>query len=239
VTSRVMFLALLAVLLVECAPHRTLEPDQSEVLFSGSLQELAPHHPGDHWVYRATGGGQDERLQVEHLSALPSPGEFTLDLREDGQAIGKAHLRETSNAMLLVSEGLLQQDLMLVYAEPLPTLCVPLRSRQPTVRSPVTLLRLSDGEVLAQGRAELTVTARRSDSANGERLEIRTERRVVMPGQAMHLDVTTWVTPGIGETRSRGFVDGGPSIERELVCSIIDGKRVGDCTALLAPRKAE
>ena len=208
-------------------------PTVDEVLFTGTLQELAPHHSGDHFVYRATGVDGGDRLQVEHLSALDTAGEFLVNMSEDGIAIGGTHVRDDGAAVSVVSEAAPQQDAMLVYAEPLPSFVVPLPSRLPRATSSVTLLRVSDGTVLARGRAEQTMTARRvSPDASGATFELHTERSVVLPNQVMHLSATTWIAPGIGEVRSEGRTNGGPLLRRTLLCAVIGGQRVGDCAAL-------
>ncbi|HUI26095.1 MAG TPA: hypothetical protein VL403_08415 [Candidatus Kryptonia bacterium] len=227
-----------SIAIAACSARRpATEPE--EILFNGTLQELAPHHNGDHFIYRVTATGRDDSLQVEHLTALDAPGEFVVDMSENGTAIGRQHVRDDGAALLLMSEGLLAQDLIITYEQPLPSLAVPLATTPRRARSAVTFLR-GDGKVVAHGSVEQTVTAHRSTTGGaGAVFEVRTERTVVLLNRTMRLAVTTWLAPGMGEVRSEGSADGEPPVHRELLCAIIEGNRVGDKCDQIAPPQTE
>jgi hypothetical protein len=232
---RALYVVAACALLAGCAPRQPAAPAAPDVvLFSGTLQELAPHHDGDHFVYRTTSTGQPDRLSVEHLTVLDQPGEFAVNMTEDGVALGKIHLRDDGSSVTLISEGMLREGVLMLYEVPLPSLSVPLHSGESKATSPVTLSHLSDGKLLGYGQAEQTVTARRvTASAGGDEFEIHIERTIELPKGSMHLSVTTWITPGVGETRSQGNVDGGVTFRRELICATVGGKRVGDCAGIM------
>ena len=121
-------------------------------------------------------------------------------------------------------------DLILVYAQPLPYLGVPLRSGVVESTSPVTLQRLSNGEVLAQGRAEQRLSVTRAPSQVGaEVIEIRTERRLQLADKTMVVRTGTWLKPGVGALLSEGTSPDGPITRQELICATIAGRQVGTC----------
>jgi hypothetical protein len=233
--------AVLCLLVAACATKQpAMPPVSEEVLFTGALADLAPLQNGNHFVYRATLKGGGTPLQVEHVSALETPGEFVVSTSEDGAAMGKIHLRVDGPRALMLSEGLAQDDLIVVYEQPLPSFAVPLTTTSLHSSSAVTLLRASTGTVTAHGHVEQTVTAHRAGpNAVGAAFTIYSERILQLPNRVMRLSATTWITPGIGEVRSEGSVDGTEMMRRELLCAIVAGKRVGDKCDQLGAKNPE
>jgi hypothetical protein len=210
-------------------------------LYTGSLQEIAPFHDGDHYVYRATRAGEDWAVQVEHVKALDKPGEFLINLTENGSLIAQMHVRESATAASIVSVVYPEQDAGFLFTQPLPVVEVPLRREVLRSDSTVTVWRLSDGKTLDRGDAYQTVTsepatAERADVSPAE-FELQTERTLHFRAGALHSHATAWVARGIGEVRSDDVVQGVPALHRELVCAIVGGRRIGDCGALLSPKK--
>ncbi|HVN83410.1 MAG TPA: hypothetical protein VMW17_01055 [Candidatus Binatia bacterium] len=225
----------LCVMLAGCALLRA-PAAKEEVLFGGTLQELVPHHHGDHFVYRVAGKHGNNPLQVEHLSQLDAAGEFILDLTVDGVPAGRQHLRDDGTSVLLISEGWMQQGVIVSYDPPLPGLAVPLTTATRRATAAVTMQDGRNGKVVARGRVEQTSTASRPAGDDTGVFAVRTVRAIQLTNSATRLAATTWIKPGIGEVRSDGVVDGGPRIRRELLCAIVDGTRMGDkCDQILSP----
>lgn len=202
-------------------------------LFAGSLQEIAPHHPGDRFLYRITGAGEHDGVYVEQLSATSEANEIiaTLSLAQDGPPVIITRLRNSGKAIAIVSEELSAlQDVGFAYAQPIPYLEVPLRTGVRKATSPATMWRLSDGRGLADGQVVQTMSASRptGDATSGD-LEVRRERDLKFPGMAIYERETAWFRPGVGEVRSETSTNGGPPVYQELICARIDGKQIGDC----------
>jgi hypothetical protein len=207
-----------------------------QTLFAGSLQELAPHHPGDRFLYRITGAGEHDGVYVEQLSATSEVNEIVaiLTRAQDSSPVVTTRLRNSGKAIAIVSEELSGlQDVGFAYAQPIPYLEVPLRTGVRKAASPVTMWRLSDGRGLADGQVEQTMTASRpaGDETSGD-LQVHTERDLQFPGMAIYKRETAWFRPGIGEVRSESSTNGGPPVYQELICARIDGKQIGDCGSL-------
>lgn len=227
---------IICITLAACSAQQSAAPPApDEVLFTGTLQELTPHHSGDHFIYRATTNDRASSLQVEHISALDAPGEFTVSTTEDGSAISKLHMRIVDSEALLLSEGLERDGMVLVYEPPLHSFTVPLTTSTQHTTSPVTLMRVSDGKVVAHGEIEQTVAARRAAADADGAFVIYTDRMLQLPNRAWHLSAKTWIKPGIGEVRSEGAINGADVIRRSLLCAIVAGQRVGEhCDHLAA-----
>jgi len=215
-----------------CAvPHVT-----EQTLFRGTLEELAPHRPGDRFVYRVTGTGDRDGIYVEELSATGKANEFdvTLHLAQNDSPTLITRLRNHGDSMAIVSEELsTERDLGFAYESSIPYLSVPVRTGVQEASSAATLWRLSDGRGIADGHVKQTTTVPRptKETAGGE-IEIRRERNLEFPGFSIHLRETSWLRPGLGEVRSESSTNGGPPIYQELLCAWIDGKQIGDCGTL-------
>lgn len=200
-----------------------------------------PHADRDHFVYvwQRFDGGQlvGTGIQVEHVTALGA-GEFEVLLSEDGMAVGRTRLRDTGDALLLVSEDDLTQGLRLAYDPPLTQLVVPLFAGEQRASASATMTRLADGQVVRAFPVEQTTNVgpgHAVDSPLGtfaRTVVVQEVRTLQIPDGSTALTTTTVLVPGIGEISSIGSASGAPPLRRELACAIIGGRRVGDCTHL-------
>jgi hypothetical protein len=206
-----------------------------------SLQEIVPHADRDHFVYlwQRFDNGQllGRGIQVEHVTAVGG-GEFDVLLSEDGMGVGRTRLRDTGDALMLVSEDDLTTGLRLTYDPPLTQLVVPLFAGEQRVSGSATLTRLKDKQVVAVFPVEQVINVEpghtvRSALGNFPRsIVVQEARTLQIPDGATALETTTVLVPGIGEISSVGSASGAPSLRRELACALIGGRRVGDCTHL-------
>jgi hypothetical protein len=210
-----------------------------------SLQEIVPHADRDHFVYlwQRLDGKQllGNGIQVEHVTAVGG-GEFDVLLSEDGMAVGRTRLRDTGDALMLVSEDDLTKGLRLSYDPPLTQLAVPLFAGEQRASGSATLTRLEDKQVVAVFPVEQVINvepghAIRSALGNFPRsIVVQEARTLQIPDGPTALETTTVLVPGIGEISSVGSASDTPSLRRELACAIIGGRRVGDCTRLIQRR---
>jgi hypothetical protein len=230
--------AFLALLLFGCS---VLTQARQPVPLATSLQEIVPHADRDHFVYvwqrsdngRLVGTG----IQVEHVTALGG-GEFEVLLSEDGMALGRTRLRDTSDALMLVSEDELTQGLRLAYDPPLTQLVVPLFAGEQRTSASATMTRLADGQVVGVFPVEQVINVRAGGAVNSplgtfaRSTVVQEVRTLQIPDGSTELTTTTVLVPSIGEISSVGSASGAPPLRRELACAIIGGRRVGDCTHL-------
>jgi hypothetical protein len=215
--------------------HRSPQP------LATSLQELAPHADGDHFVYVwqqvLNGGAVRAGIHVEHVTRLDN-GEFEVTLSEDGMVIGHTRFRDDGHALLLLSETL-GRSLRLSYDPPLPQLTVPLYTGETRSSSIATVTLADDGEQqldtlqvtqVVQASAAPRVHSRLGDYAHG--VQVRTTRTLQFPDGPVELSSTTVMVPDIGEIRSEGTASGAPQLVRELACATISGRHIGNCRTL-------
>jgi len=216
------------------ATHRPPQP------LATSLQTLAPHADGDHFVYvwKQVQDDGDVRagIHVEHLSALDN-GEFDVTLSEDGAVIGHTRFRDDGHALLLVSETL-GRNVRLSYEPPLPQVDTPLYAGETQARATVTVYAVGEDEQLGT----LDVTQVMNTSAAGhvhsslgdypDGIQVRTVRTLQFPDGPVELRSTAVLVPGIGEIHSEGTATGAPPLIRDLACATIDGRHLGDCQTL-------
>jgi hypothetical protein len=205
-----------------------------------SLQELAPHADGDHFVYVwkqvLAGGFVRAGIQVEHLSSLDN-GEFDVTLSEDGVVVGHTRFRDDGHALLLLSESL-GRSLRLSYDPPLAQLETPLYAAAFHSAATATISTAAEGKQLAtlqvtqsvEASAAPTVRSRLGDYAHG--VQVRTVRTLQFPDGPVELSSTAVLVPGIGEIRSEGAATGAAPLVRELACATIGGRAIGDCQTL-------
>jgi hypothetical protein len=219
-----------------CTPvlHRPAQP------LATSLQELAPHADGDHFVYVwkqvLDDGAVRAGIHVEHLTALDN-GDFEVTLSEDGAVIGYTRFRDDGHALLLLSETL-GRNVRLSYDPPLPQLDTPLYAGETRSTATVTVNNLKDDKLLdtlqvtqvVETRAATSVHTSLGDYPHG--VQVRTVRTLQFPDGPVELSSTAVLVPGIGEIRSEGAATGAAPLVRELACATIDGRHLGDCHTL-------
>jgi hypothetical protein len=206
-----------------------------------SLQEIVPHADRDHFVYvwQRLAGGRPARsgIQVEHVTALGN-GEFEVLLSEEGTALGRTRLRDTGDALLLVSEDDLTQGLRLAYDPPLTQLVVPLLAGERRASASVTITRLADGQVIGVFPVDQVIDVRPGAAVQSpvgtfaRSVVVQEVRTLHIPERPAELMTTTVLVPGIGEISSVGSASGAPPLHRQLACAIIGGRRVGNCAHL-------
>jgi hypothetical protein len=221
--------------LAACAAQQaSAPPPGGEVLFDGTLQELLPHHDGDEFVYRISGDGTPDTLVVQRISAPGDGGTVFATLGKQGPGEGvvvASELRDDGTTLWVVREEMRAMDLALLYAQPLPYLKVPLRTGVTESRSPVTLQRLSTGEVVAKGQALQRVSVTRAPAEAGpEVLAIGVERHLDIGDKTVQTRSGSWLKPGIGTVLSQNASEAGPITRQQLVCARIQGKEIGNCT---------
>ena len=227
-----------ALLLFGCS---VLTRVRQPVPLATSLQQIVPHADRDHFVYswqrfddgQLVGNG----IQVEHVTALGG-GEFEVLLSEDGRMVGRTRLRDTGDALLLISEDDLTRGLRLAYDPPLTQLGVPLLAGEQRASASVTMTQVADGQVVGTFPVEQAINVepgRAVDSPLGtfpRSIVVQEMRTLKIPDGSTELKTTTVLVPGIGEISSIGSASGAPPLRRDLACAIIGGQRVGNCANL-------
>lgn len=205
-----------------------------------SLQELAPHADGNHFVYvwqqLLDGGVVRAGIQVEHLTSLDN-GEFDVTLSEDGAAIGHSRFRDDGRTLVLVSETL-GPGLRLSYDPPLPQLDMPLYPGETHATATVTVSALDGDKQLETLQVTQVVQASRAppvhlplgDYTHG--VQMRTVRTLQFAEGPVELTSTALLVPDIGEIRSEGATTGAAPLVRELACATIGGRHIGNCRTL-------
>jgi hypothetical protein len=209
--------------------------------FATSLQEIVPHADRDHFVYvwqRVDGGRLvGSGIQVEHVTGLGN-GEFEVLLSEEGVAVGRTRLRDTGDALLLVSEDDVMQGLRLAYDPPLTQLVTPLFAGEQRASASVTMTRLADGQVIGVFRVDQVTNVRPGGAVQSplgtfsRSVVVQETRTLHLPEVSTALTTATVLVPGVGEISSVGSASGAPPLRRQLACAIIGGQRVGDCAHL-------
>ena len=226
---------LITVLCAACATaHRPAQP------LATSLQEVAPHADGDHFVYVwkqvLEGGVVRAGIHVEHMTVLDN-GEFDVTLSEDGAVIGYTRFRDDGHALLLVSETL-GRNLRLSYDPPLPQLDTPLYPGEKHATATATISAINDGKQLetlpvtqvVEASSASPVRSQVGDYAHG--VQVRTLRTLQFPEGDVALSSTAVLVAGIGEVRSEGASTGAAPVLRELACATIGGRSIGNCQTL-------
>jgi hypothetical protein len=232
----ILFWMAIVVSCAACAPlmHRAPQP------LATSLQAIAPHADGDHFVYVwkqvVNGGIVRAGIQVEHLTSIGN-GEFEVTLSEDGAVIGHTRFRDDGHALLLMSETL-GHGLRLSYDPPLPQLEVPLyagatrATATATVSAVDTDTQLDTFPVmqLVEASSAPRLQVQLGDYTNG--VQIHTVRTLQFPKGPLEVSSTAVLVPGFGEMRSEGMATGVPRLVRELACATIGGRAIGNCRTL-------
>ena len=122
------------------------------IQLAASLDEFAPHADRDHFVFiwERIAGGQRvaQGIQVEHVTASETAGEFEVTLSEDGVPAGRLSIRDDGHALLLVSEDDLSRGIRFAYDPPLPQLTAPLFAGEQRAAAIATVSQLADGQPL-------------------------------------------------------------------------------------------
>lgn len=206
-----------------------------EFAFEGATTELLPHQPGNRFVYRARGDA-GERTLTSLVSAAEREDEFLVTLFNGDLVLGQMRLRDDGRSLSIVGEVGPQQNLAVLYREPLPLATLPLElGVQPAFRTGVKILSLSDGAVVAEGEIEQTARVEERTRWFGRKgwLLFHYERAMVLPTRITRSRSTIWVQPGVGQVRVEMAGAGEePSERRDLVCALIGGREVGDCSSL-------
>lgn len=200
----------------------TPESASGAVLYSDSIERLVPLHAGDWFIYRAEGDAGGEYYERVTLSAADRPNELVMTLSTGDTVRSRVRLRLDAEAVRVVSETDVGNDIGAVYATPLPLHRCPVRE-QARATSAVELIRASDGTVLDSGEVELTVSSAR-DPASGD-IVSRIDRQLTLPGGVVPATQVLWLRPGVGKIGAQSL--GGA--RRELVCARIGGTSIGAC----------
>ena len=229
--------------LAACAMLRPAGPKP----LATSLQELAPHVAGDHFVYlwqRPDGrGGLDAGIQVERVTAAGAAGEFEVTASEDGVTVARSRLRDDGNALLLLSEDFGPGE-RVRYDPPLPQLEMPLVPGERRVSATAEVTRLSDQQ--RTGSLAVTQVVRVSEATAvdcvlgtfGNAVAVHSVRSVHTPEGIVELSSAVVLVPGIGEVVADGQVSGSAPLHRELACARISGRPIGNCHNLIAQVEA-
>jgi hypothetical protein len=221
--------AALCTLLAGCTARKGAET-ATDVLFDGTLAELVPHHDGDEFIFRYSGGGTDNGFYVQNVSVSGGGREIETSLSANGTLLSRTTFLAQGSTLAITREEFRTADLVLVYGEPMPAFSVPLRSGMTHTRTPVTLQRLSSGETLAEGEAVQRITVSRGPVETGlDTYALLTERRLQLGTRLMQMRSASLLKPGLGAVMSEGSADGGPVSRQELVCATIAGRRIGTC----------
>jgi len=209
---------------------------------AASLQDIIPHGDRDHFVYvwerRSDGEPLGTGIQVEHVTALDTPGEFEIALSEDAQATGRVRIRDDGKAIVLLTEDDLPRGIRLTYDPPLPYLEAPVRAGELNASSTANVTGLDDGAPI--GSLRVTQTTQISALAHVHALlgdythavAVRTVRNIQGAEGGIEMRMALVLVPGIGEISSDGTVAGAPALHRELACALVAGKPIGNCRQL-------
>lgn len=191
------------------------------VVYDGGIVELVPLHAGDWYVYRTTRSKRADSLERSEMSVMDKPNEFRLTVFEGTSPIARSHLRVDADAIRVVSQMDLRNDIGVIYTPPLPLFISPVRELA-SATSAVEVVRLTDGGVLDRGDVEVTIASRR-DAASGDVIS-RVDRRLVLGEKILPSTFTMRIQPGRGQIATDNGYE-----RRELVCASIGGKSFGTC----------
>lgn len=203
--------------------------------------DLMPHNDRDHFVYAGERSGleraPERSLMVEHVSALPAPGQFVVTESSDGERTGDARWQIDDRGVWLLSEDVEGLGVRLSYDPPLLLFPQPLLVGEHRASSTGAATRLDDGQPVGVFRASVLVSSKatRSDHplAKGPAVALAVTRSLEGPNGALILHVDSVNLAGLGEVESVAAFEGTPIvIRRSLVCGFINGKAFGDCSKL-------
>lgn len=211
-------------------------------LLATSLDTLIPHADRDHFVFRwervIDGTAVASGIQVEHVSATPTAGEFEVTLSEDGLASGRVRLRSDGKSMVVLAEDDLSRGVRTTYQPPLPYLDVPLLAGQRKAVVNANITTLDDEQVVGVLKVtqdqEIAATdvIQSSLGLHQNPISVRTTRILEGGGESLQISQQLVLVPGLGELRSEASAAQTPALRRELVCAIISGKAIGNCQNL-------
>jgi hypothetical protein len=220
-----------------------LKSTPASVQLAASAQSLVPHADRDHFVYLWQ-RREDDRpvaagIQVEHVTALSTAGEFEMIISEDGIASGRVRIRDDGTSIVLLSEDDLSRGVRLVYEPPLPYLTSPVMSGETRASVIGHVTALDSGE--SMGSLRITQVTRIAPAAPinsrlgnyPQPVSVQMSRTVQSGDVVVDVSFTTVLAPGIGEVRSETRAATMPVLQRELACAIIGGRSVGDCHNLV------
>lgn len=211
----------LALALIACSARRDAAPDAGAVLFDGGIAQLVPLHAGDWFVFVAASGTRGEHLERSELAATERSDELLMTVRDGDTEVGRVQLRLGGDTVRVVSEMDVRSNIGAIYATPLPLFSVPVRENAHAA-SAVTLVRVSDGGTVEEGKVELTISSSR-DPKSGD-IVSRVDRQLELPGGAVPSSHTMWIRPGVGEIATESANE-----RRLLLCARIGGTPVGQC----------
>lgn len=215
-----------------------------------SLREVLPFQDRDHFVYlwqRIVDGRREaEGVQIEHISALPSPHELEVTISEDGTAAGRMRLFYDGKRVDLLAEDDLAEGIRRTYDPPLSQLRAPLADGERDMQSRAIVSRIDDGMALAEIEVQQKVRVshvKRIDSHLGRfdsGVVVEARRTLHTPDGKVEMMSAILLVPGIGEIRSEGttMAPNGTTVRavlrRELACAIVRNQAIGDCRAVAA-----
>jgi hypothetical protein len=203
-----------------------------------SVQALAPHRDGDHFVFIwqriADGKAVSVGIQVEHVTAIEG-GDFEITLSENAVGVGRVRIRDVDKGIVLLSEDDLTRGVRLQYDPPLPYLKGPVVAGEQHATSEARITALRDGSAVGALRVVQVIQVRPAGTVRsrlgvfGHAVAVDTARTLQGPGGDLEMRTAMLVVPGLGEIRSDGIVADEPALHRELACAFIGGRPVGDC----------
>lgn len=215
----------LTLVLTGCSTHRAAPATgpvaNDAVIYDGEIDEVMPVRDGDWYLYKTTRQKKLDTFERSELTATDTPNEFRLTVYENKSPIARAHMRVDPDAVRIVSQMDLRNDIGIIYTPPLPLVISPVRSLSNTTAQ-VEVVRVSDGTVLDSGNVELTISSR-LDQDSGDIIS-RVDRRMAVSSGVLPSTYTMRIKPGRGQiSTDNGFE------QRELICGKIDGSSIGTC----------
>lgn len=233
---------LVAAALLPCTGCSILRGVGAGAPLADSLDALMPHGDRDHFVYIwqkvADGQRLAEGIHVEHVTRTAESDEFDMVLSEDGVPAIRLHMRDDGQALALIDEDDLSQQIRMTFSPPLTQYEIPLVGGERIVRSTVSLTSLANEASIASVEVSQVVrmaSARNVRSAIGsydKGVGVEVRRTLHWPWGDAAYESTIMLVPGIGEIRSEASSGKGFIVRRELACAMIKGRPVGDCASI-------
>ncbi|MBI3785069.1 MAG: hypothetical protein HY270_16895 [Deltaproteobacteria bacterium] len=210
-----------------CASLKTAS--SGDVVFNGPIQEIAPFHDGDYFVWQIEGSNLPSGIYVQKISAGTQSGEYVATMSFSGTAVSRTIFRLDDSSVNKLREDAPTIHGAFVYDTPVPFLWTPLRSSPRRFATGMNVEGMGGPGSVSKGELEEVTWALAVPGSNPEQYEIHRARTIRVGDKQSYSERVTKLQRGIGAIASEETVEGKPSGHTQQICAMVAGKQFGTC----------
>ncbi|HVM97419.1 MAG TPA: hypothetical protein VMT89_13575, partial [Candidatus Acidoferrales bacterium] len=139
-------------ILAGCAAFKS--SPSGDVLFNGPLEQIAPYHDGDRYVWQIDGGSLPAGTYSQRVSPGPQAGEYVVTMSYSEVEVSRATFRIGDSTVSKLRDDAPSIHAAFIYEAPVPFISVPLRRTAQRFTTGMRVEGMSGAGSVAQGSLE-------------------------------------------------------------------------------------